>query len=116
LELPTNFKSKIASTFYDKTISILGETVTTELDGAVNKTHDTVTSTFKGNCKLSNFKQVQEEYGLDHEINIIVTCGTDVTITTGILFEYNGVRYETTDVVAFDSHQMIVGEKWHNQA
>lgn len=116
MELPSNFKPTISNAFYDKTISILGVTETIEADGAVNKTHGAVTSTFKGNCRLSNFKQVQEEYGIDHDISIIVTCGTEVSISTGILFEYNGVRYEATDVLPFDSHQMIVGEKWQIQA
>lgn len=113
--LPTDFKSKIADTFYDKTVSVLGETVTTEADGAVNKTHGAVTSTFKGNCRLVNFKQVQKEYGIDHEIDIAITCPTTVSMVTGTLIEYAGVRYEVTDVLPTDSHQMIMGRKWHNQ-
>lgn len=116
MELPKTFKPTIAKVFYDKTISILGETVTTEADGAVNKVHDTVTGTFKGNARLTNFKLVQEEYGLDHEIDIAITCATTVSISTGDLIEYGGVRYEVTDVLPRDSHQMIVGNKWHNQA
>lgn len=113
--VPNDFKTKIEERFYDKTISILGQTVTTEADGAVNKSHDTVTGTFNGNCRLVNFKQVQKEYGLDHNIDIAITTSNDVSLVTGTLIEYNGVRYEVTDVLPTDTHQMIVGTKWRNQ-
>lgn len=115
MRLPTDFKKAIADRFYDKTISILGEVETTEADGAVNKTYGEVTGTFKGNCRLVNFKQIQKEYGLDYQIDIAITCDTSVSIETGNLIEYAGVRYEVTDALPFDSHLLIVGAKWRNQ-
>jgi len=113
--LPDQFQQQIADTFYDKTVSILGSVTTTEADGATKKTHGEVTGSFKGNCRLTNFKQVQKEFGLDYQIDILITCATTTSVVVGDSIEYAGVKYNVTDVLPFDSHNMIVGVKWRHQ-
>lgn len=116
MQLPNNFQSTIANTFYDKTVSILEPTKTTETDGAVTYTGGyTVKGNFKGNPRLVNFKKIQKEYGLDYQIDIAITCGVDTSVFQEDILEYNGVRYEVTDVLPFDSHKLIVGAKWQRQ-
>lgn len=115
MQLPATFNNSIKNAFYDKTVSILGVTEVKEADGAVHKTSNSIVGTFKGNCRLVNFKQIQKEFGLDYQIDIAITTETNVSITAETLISYAGVTYQVTDVLPFDSHVMIVGAKWRNQ-
>lgn len=116
MQIPTDFKTGIENAFYDKTITIIGESIVTEADGANKKNpNGEAIGTFTGNARLMNFKQVQKEYGLDYQIDIVVTCGVETSVVVGNIVEYNGVKYDVTDVLPFDSHKMIVGVKCHQQ-
>lgn len=109
--IPSNFTDAIAEAFYDKTVSVLGVVETTEADGAKHKTHGAPVGTFKGNARLMNFKSVQKEFGIDYQIDITITCDVSTTVVVGDIIEFNGVKYDVTDRLPFDSHSMIVGVK-----
>ena len=64
-------KNKIAEVFYDKEVSILGSIDSIDAEGGVKHEGGAVTSTFKGNVNFSKCKEIQEEYGLDYEIDIV---------------------------------------------
>ena len=113
--LPSDFKQTIADTFYDKTIVILGSVETEEADGAKKKTSGEPTGSFKGNCRLVNFKKIQKEFGLDYQIDIAITCDTDTPVAVGDHIQYAGVKYEVSDALPTDSHILIVGVKWQRQ-
>lgn len=110
--IPKDFKDAVAGTFYDKEINRIGETVITEDDGATRTEIGNVTGTFMGNPRLTNFKKVQEEYGLDYKIDIAITTSIDVYIDVDEVIQYGNVMYKVTDVLPFDSHKMIVGAVW----
>lgn len=107
--LPTDFTTKIADHFYDKTVTKLAKT-TTSMDGWVEES-GTPTGTFKANVRFGNLEEAQSSMGLTERIDILVTCAADVDIQTGDLFDYQGTHYRA-EVRPFDSHKKIAGKKW----
>ena len=102
----------MAKAFYDKTINVMSSTATIDEEGGVNYTGLTVASNFKGNVSFSNCKQIQEEYGLDYNIDIAITTYPDTSISMGDVIQYDGVTYRVTDKLSSDSHILVVATKW----
>lgn len=108
--LPADFTSRIADTFYDKQVTKLVKSETSD-DGWV----ETVTvdgDTFYANVQFSNLGIVQSELGLTEQIDVVMTCLPTTEMEAGDLFEYGGVKYIATKAIPFDSHKKIVGVKW----
>ena len=103
-------KNKIASAFYDKKIFLLGSEDTIDEEGGVISNSKEIKSSFKGNVNFSNFKKIQEDYGLDYEIDISIT--TDKKIEVDSFIQYENVVYTVTDVIPSDSHYTVVATKW----
>lgn len=104
--------TKIASAFYDKTVSIMSNQKTTDAEGGVNYRGLAVTGSFKGNVSFANCKKIQEEYGLDYQIDISITTYLDTNVNINDIIQYQDVNYNVTDVLPFDSHILIVATKW----
>lgn len=115
MEIPQGFKQTIASVFYDKTIGVVSNTQEVEADGAVTTTDGVITNTFMGNVRMVNLKEVQQQFGLDYQIDVSITTSTNTVIDTNAIIEYDGNRFEVTDVLPTDSHITIVGKKWRSQ-
>lgn len=111
--IPAQMKNKIAEAFYDKEVSIMNNVVETDAEGGVINRGLAVLSNFYGNVSFSNCKQVQEDYGLDYEIDITITTSTEVNVVINDIIKYNDVIYKVTDVLPSDSHKMVVAVKWH---
>lgn len=111
--IPNKMKKKIADIFYDKTVSVMTRIVTTDAEGGVNDKGLEITSSFKGNVNFSNCKQIQEDYGLDYEINVAITTSTDSVVAINDIISYENVVYKVTDILPFDSHKLVVAVKWH---
>lgn len=110
--IPKTMTKAIANTFYDKTISILKKVTSIDSEGGViSKGYEEV-DTFKGNVSFSNCKKIQEEYGLDYNIDISITTFTDVSVNINDLVKYNDVIYNVSDKLSSDSHVLIVATKW----
>ena len=67
-----------------------------------------------GNVSFSNFKAIKEEYGIDCDIDIVITTSLEhkEKIDLSTLIVYNGKTYEITDKFLKDSHMMLVGALW----
>jgi hypothetical protein len=102
---------KIASIFYDKIVEVLVNNIVTDDEGGVIYKGQAVKDTFKGNVNFSNCKQIQEEYGLDYNIDISITTNYHL-LKHNDLIKYNDVVYNVTDVLPSDSHILIVATKW----
>ena len=102
---------KIASTFYDKTVEVLVNNIITDAEGGVIYKGQAVKDTFKGNVNFSNCKQIQEEYGLDYNIDISITTNYHL-LKHNELIKFNDVVYNVTDILPSDSHILIVATKW----
>lgn len=108
--IPQSMKKAIANTFYDKEISILSKETSFDVEGGVNTQSSEVIDTFKGNVSFSNCKKIQEDYGLDYDIDISVT--TNKALNIDDMIRYDGIVYNVTDVLLSDSHNLIVGKIW----
>ena len=104
-------KKLIASNFYDKTVEVLVSRTNIDAEGGVNKKGYDVLETFKGNVNFSNCKQIQEDYGLDYEIDVSITTNYNLLKINDII-KYQDVIYNITDILTSDSHTLIVAKKW----
>lgn len=106
------FKDAIQRTFFDKVIDMFSVTSTTEIDGAVRNNVLVAGNQFNGNPRLTNFKAIQKDFGLEYQIDIAVTTTVDAGVTVNSGIRYAGIEYRVTEVFAFDSHTLIIGTKW----
>lgn len=113
--IPKKMKSKIADTFYDKKVSVLSKQLITDEEGGVTTNALEETDSFMGNVNFSNCKKIQEEYGLDYQIDITITTGTEENIKIDELIKYDEIIYTVTDVIPNDSHKFILASKWIQQ-
>lgn len=104
-------KTKIAQVFYDKEVEILEKVTTIDNEGGVNTKGLEVKDTFKGNVSFSNCKKIQEDYGLDYQIDISITTDYEAVKIDDII-QYQSIVYNVTDVIQNDSHNLIVASKW----
>ena len=105
-------KNKMAEVFYDKEVSVMETLTETDAEGGVTYKGLQVASTFAGNVNFSQCKKIQEDYGLDYQIDITVTTSLDVAVNINDIIQYQGITYNVTDLFKFDSHIQIVGTKW----
>ena len=105
-------KTKIANAFYDKTVEVMSNQTTVDAEGGVNYKGLVVVSNFKGNVSFSNCKSIQEEYGLDYEIDIAITTHVNTNVAINNVIKYDNVIYNVTDILPSDSHILIVATKW----
>ena len=104
-------RTKIASVFYDKEVEVLEKITTVDAEGGVNTKGLQSKDNFKGNVSFSNCKKIQEEYGLDYNIDISITTDYKLLKVNDII-KYLDVVYNVTDVLSSDSHFLIVATKW----
>lgn len=109
--LPNDFKETIAETFYDKDINIHEKIETQDAEGGRKKVAGDLITTFKGNVRYTNLKEIQEEYGLTYQIDIAITTHYE-DISVDDLIKYKDVTYVVTDAIPNDSHIFIVGVKF----
>ena len=113
MQLPTNFKATIKKTFYDKEITLYSKETVKEADGWTRQGNLTSTGTFLGNANFSNFKQIQEDYGITEQIDLVIT--TDVTVEKDQILGYAGKTYKVIDAKAFDSHILLICQVWSSK-
>lgn len=104
-------RTKIASVFYDKEVEVLEKATTIDAEGGVNTKGLQSKDNFKGNVSFSNCKKIQEEYGLDYNIDISITTDYNLLKINDII-KYLDVIYNVTDVLPSDSHILVVATKW----
>ena len=109
--IPKTMTKKIAQTFYDKTVSVLDKKSNIDAEGGVTSKGYEEIDTFKGNVNFSNCKQIQEEYGLDYNIDVSITTDYNLLKINDII-KYQEVIYNVTDILPSDSHVLIVATKW----
>lgn len=109
--IPKTMRTKIASVFYDKEVEVLEKITTIDAEGGVNTKGLQSKDNFKGNVSFSNCKKIQEEYGLDYNIDISITTDYKLLKVNDII-KYLDVVYNVTDVLSSDSHFLIVATKW----
>lgn len=101
----------ISKIFYDKTVNILKKDTVVDCEGGVNSKGLTLCGTFNGNVNFSNCKKIQEDYGLDYNIDISITTDYKL-LSMNDFIQYDNIVYNVTDILPSDSHVLIVATKW----
>ena len=114
MKLPTNFKSVISSTFYDKIITLYTSEVQKDEYGWTGASATATADTFMGNVRFNNLAQVQEDYGIEEAIDIAVT--TDEDVANSSIIGYDGKTYKIVKVIPSDSHNLIVANLWESKS
>lgn len=109
--IPKKMKQQIAKTFYDKEVFMLDKKTNIDAEGGVTSKGYDVIDTFKGNVNFSNCKQIQEEYGLDYNIDVSITTDYNL-LNINDMIKYQDIIYNVTDILPSDSHILIVATKW----
>lgn len=113
--IPSVMKKTMNKFFYDKEVFVLDTITSTDIEGGVTYDGTVTKDSFYGNVSFSNSKVIQEEYGLDYDIDISITA--DYTLLKhNDLIKYDDVTYRVTDILPSDSHLLIVGVKWQQVA
>lgn len=108
--IPSDFKTKIADTFYDKEFTYYTHTETTDDEGDTIRDNLNEVDTFMGNISFSLLDEIQRDYGLTEQVDATIT--TEAVIPQGSIVEYNGVQYLITRSLAFDTHKLLIMKKW----
>lgn len=116
---PDSAKNAISSVFYDKHVFVLSDTTELDEEGGVVRNDDesgtTPDSSFYGNVRFNALGELQDEIGLVKNIDIAISCPTDTAVEVNDLLQYEGIKYIATDVLPYDSHKLITGQKWEKQ-
>ncbi len=111
MKIPELFKKTIADTFYDKQVLILDSHTALDEEGGFIEGALEQKGSFVGNVSFSNFKALKEQYGIEKQIDIVITTDCD-KVQLADLISYKGIIYEITERIVSDSHIMVVGTKW----
>lgn len=114
MKIPSSFKTKIEETFYDKLFNIYNKEQTVDDEGWAKDKSTTKKSSVYGNVRFNNLAELQEEYGIEEEIDIAITTSSSVEL--GDILEYEGNEYRVIGSIPYDSHNLIFAKKWLSQS
>lgn len=114
MQISDDFKQAIADEFQDKLIEVFDQTTMTDDEGEVTVSIDleTPSHSFNAHVWFDNLARIMEEAGLTEKINIAMTTIPTSDCSAGAIFRYDDQLYRCVKVFPYDSHKMIVGEKW----
>nr|DAY26593.1 MAG TPA: hypothetical protein [Caudoviricetes sp.] len=111
LLIKNSFKEKIKSVFYDKEVKVLENKIIEDKEGGINYQGLEEKDSFLGNVSFSNCKKIQEDYGLDYEINVSITTDYNL-LKINDLIKYQEKIYSIEEIIVTDSHYLILGKIW----
>ena len=112
MTIGNDFKQAIADAFYDKEIFLVSAESVVDDDGWARDDATVSEESFAGNVRFDRLAQLQEEYGIDSKIDVVITCPADTEISANDIVSYSSQYYRLIQVIPFDSHKMLVGMKW----
>lgn len=109
MQISELFKQVISDTFYDKEVEIYNtiENVGEELD--VVRSRGDLKEKLKCNVHNVGNKVLQQDYGLDIQANIMITCSSTQAVK-GDIITYNNIDYMVVEILTCDSHTKIFGD------
>lgn len=135
--IPKIMKKQMAKYFYDKGILVLNKSVSRDAEGGLHTEAGKVSYKFYGNVSFSNFGKIQEDYGLDYNIDISITASpetfedkvyledaelvyerdkiyikntNDILLGINDIISYGGKEYKVTNIIPTDSHILVLGQ------
>ncbi len=111
--IPKQFKKTIKRVFYDKKVEILEKKIIQDEEGGVISKGLELISFFYGNVNFANNKEIQEQYGLEFQVNVTITTETKTNIKIDDIIRFQGRIFKVVEVLPSDSYLLILGQKWH---
>jgi hypothetical protein len=110
MNIPETFKTAIKDIFYDKTFDLYDVTTEPDTEGNLQKGEVVAkTGSFTGNISFEGFDAVQEEFGIDTEIDAMITTDEDIDLDQ--VLAYGGVYYKVIRSISNDSHNLLITQK-----
>lgn len=109
---PSSAKQTISKAFNDKEVTVLEKQEAYDAEGGLVKTGTAIKSTFTGNVRFVSYDESQQEKGIVKDIDIVITCPTDIVVEVGDLLQYQGFKYVVSSRVITDSHMRLEGKIW----
>lgn len=109
MKLPNNFQTQIAGTFYDKEITKYTTSTEVDNEGWTRVAESPSIETFMGNVRFDNLAHMQEDYGIEESIDIVIS--THEEISNGDVVMYDGDIFNIVRAIPYDSHNMLFGQK-----
>lgn len=102
-------RNAVSDTFYDKTVELYNtvEVVGEELDAIRQKGE--LKEKIQCNVHTIGDKVLKQDYGLDIQANIMLTCSSTKAIK-GDIITYNNQDYKVVEILVKDTHIKIFGD------
>ncbi len=110
MKIPNSFNKAIKETFYDKEIDIYTDEEQDDGAGFVTRGVEPTGKIFYGNVQYSNLEQMQKDYGLSEQVDIVIS--TSETIQAGSVVGYDGRLFKIIKAIPNDSHNLLIGTVW----
>lgn len=112
MKIPTTLTTQIKRHFYDKEVSVYNTISYKTKTGFAKNELGSLIETIDANVQFANLARIQEDFGIDVAIDLAMTCPTESLVALGNVLEYDSSYYRVVKAIPFDSHKLIVAEKW----
>ena len=91
--------------FYDKLITFYRHNQQLDSEGGRKKGTKETLDTIKCNVHPTSNRQLKENFGIDIDAKLMITCSNKERIDKGFKFEYRDIEYEVIEILYYDSHK-----------
>lgn len=101
-------KQLIKDNFYDKNVEFYTYSKGVSSDGGRSKGGKEVKGSIDCNVHQTINKHIKEQYGIDNDAKLMITCAINEDVEKGYLFKYKGHEYEVNEILYLDSHLKVI--------
>ena len=94
--------------FYDKSVTFYKIDSQTSAEGGRSKGAKQEIGTIKCNIRHISSKDVREQYGIDLDTSVLITCANKERVDKGFKFTFKEEEYAVVEILYFDSHKKIL--------
>ncbi|WZU00618.1 hypothetical protein MGH68_13865 [Erysipelothrix sp. D19-032] len=94
--------------FYDKSIDLYTSEKGISIEGGRKKSGKNLAVRIMCNANPTSNRLLKENFGIDIDASLMITCSPDLEIKKGYTFSYKGIDYEVVEILPHDSHQKVL--------
>lgn len=106
--IPSKMNKLIEKYFYDKSIELFSDETEISAEGGRKKLGKEVVMSIMCNANPTSNRLLKENFGIDIDASLMITCSPDLEIKKGYTFSYKGIDYEVVQTLPHDSHQKVL--------
>ncbi|QIK57771.1 hypothetical protein G7059_07925 [Erysipelothrix sp. HDW6A] len=106
--IPSKMNELMDKYFYDKTVTFY--TIDKKIDDEGGRKNGTSREAGKTKCNVNptSNKMLKENFGIDVDAKLMITCNPSESVEKGYTLSYGGIDYEVVEVLHQDSHLKIL--------